>query len=136
MTYENNTEYLAAVKKWQEYKNLERIANEGRLKTEKAILAMVGKDLKEKGTNNFPEGLKITTGMDEKWDIDCVDRIKAQFDDGLLTIPFFPFKQEWKPDNKKLSIINESMPEVFTKVFSEALTIKPKKPSFEIKEKK
>ena len=135
MIYENNAEYVAAVKKWQEYKDLERLANEGRLKTERATLAIVGKDLKEKGTNIFPNGLKIVTGMDEKWDMDCVSRVKVQFDDGLLSLPFFPFKQEWKPDNKKLSLINETMPDVFTRVFSEALTIKPKKPSFEVKEK-
>ena len=135
MIYEKNAEYTKLVSQWQKYKETEQLCNDGRIRTEKAILEIVGKDLAEKGTNNFPCGLKITTGMTESWDADVVDRIKNQFDEGLVELPFFPFKQEWKPDNKKLALINEDMPDVFEKVFSEALTIKPKKPSFEVKEK-
>jgi len=136
MTYENNDAYINAVKSWQTSKGDEKRANAKRLLAERDILKIVGKDLNEKGANNFPLGLKITTGMSESWDMGLVDRVKNQFDDGLVDIPFFPFNQQWKPDNRKLALINESTPHVFVGVFGEALTIKPKKPSFEIKEKK
>ena len=137
MTYETNKNYLKLVAKWLEYKELETLANQGRIRSEKEILEIVGKDLKEKGSNPFPGGVKITTGMDEKWDSNLVNDIYQRWSDGeIATLPFFPFITDWKPESKKLSILKETMSEAaFYKIFSDALTIKPKKPSFEIKVK-
>jgi len=136
MTHENNPEYKALVKKWDEYKDLEALANAGRIRTEKDILKIVGKDLNEKGINHFPENLDITTGLSESWDMDNISRQFVKFDEGLLEIPCFPFDRTWKANNKKIALIKESTPDIFEEIFSEALTIKPKKPAFKIKEVK
>jgi hypothetical protein len=64
--YETNKDYIKLVKKWNEYKEIETMANNSRLQVERELLKIVSNDLKEKGTNNLPLGLKITTGMNEK----------------------------------------------------------------------
>ena len=134
MKHETNPKYKALVKNWAEYKDIESKANTVRIRIEKDILAIVGKDLNEKGVNHFPNDLDITTGMTESWDMDEISRQSAKFEDGLLNIPYFPFDKIWKQNNKKIALIKESMPAIFEKIFSEALTIKPKKPAFKIKE--
>ncbi len=130
---DRQVDYKKLVKQWDEYKKLETLAKDGRIRTEKALLVIVGRDLSEKGINHFPENLDITTGISESWDMDDISRQKVKFDDGLLDIPYFPFIQTWKPDNKKLALISEAQPHTFNIVFSDALTIKPKKPAFSIK---
>lgn len=129
-------QYKELAAKWKEYKDLESLANTGRLKIERAICELVGKDLKEKGVNHLPENLDITTGMDEKWDDTLVNEIYLKWQDKAIELPFFPFKSEWKPDSKKIAVLKELMPAVFIKTFSSALTIKPKKPSFSLKKEK
>jgi hypothetical protein len=136
MTYENNPQYKRLVEQWEECKETEAFANNMRIETEKELLKIIGNDLKEKGTNNLALGLTVTTGMSESWDQSAVTHVKCKFDDGLIAFPFFPFKLEWKPDTKKMAVLKETMPDVFSNVFAEALTIKPKKASFSIKEKK
>lgn len=137
MTYENNPEYQGLLNRWRSNKALEVSANADRIKTEKAILAMVGKDLNEKGTNNFPYGLKITTGMTESWDMKIIDSQFNEYENGTIKeLPFFPFDKTLKANNKKLALLKEENSKAFYKIFSEALTIKPKKPAFEIKEMK
>lgn len=136
MTYETNEEYKNLVRQWRRYKEMETDANDMRIAAEKSILRMVGKDLNEKGVNHLPENLDVTTGMTETWDMADISRQSAKFEDGLLDIPYFPFDRIWKANNKKLALIKESAPNNFEEIFSEALTIKPKKPSFKIKEKK
>lgn len=136
MEYETKYAYWKLIANWKQYKELETLANEGRLKTEKELAEMLGDDLKYKGTNNFPDGLQVITGFNEVYDQDALDNLKRRFDDGLSQLPYFPFDATWKPNSKKIAALKESCPDIFDEEMAEALTIKPKKPAFKIKENK
>jgi hypothetical protein len=70
----------------------------------------------------------------KSWDGECVNQLSEKFNSNELNLPFFPFKKEWRPDNRKISLLKETMPEIFNNTFAEALTIKPKKAAFTISE--
>lgn len=132
--YAQNKDYQALYAKWREYKNMETMANTGRLAVEKAMVELVSPDLREKGVNHFPNDLDITTGMEEKWSQEEIAIIKSNYDAKQYpNLPFFPFKIEYKPDAAKMKVLKDDMNAVFIKIFSPALTIKPSKPSFSIK---
>lgn len=136
MTYETNKDYIKLTKQWTEYKELKTMANAGRLRTEREILEIVGKDLKEKGANTFPANVEITTGMEEKWNNDKIDDLSTLYHNNELPeLPFWPFTITWKPNTEMMTILKTTANDVFVRVFSDALTIKPKKPSFKIKAK-
>lgn len=130
---ENNKEYKKLVADWQTYKGIESDANATRLKIEKRLLEITKGQLKDKGSNNLPDNLQITTGYSESWNNDAIERVKAQFDEGLTKLPFFPFEQVWKANNKQISALKEMCNDIFEESFAEALTIKPKKVAFKIK---
>lgn len=133
---ENNTEYQQLVHKWQDCKNSEQAANNERIKIEKQIFEIVNDSLVDKGTNNLLGNLQIVTGYSESYDQGSIGRLKVKFDNGLSKLPFFPFKQEWKPNAKQIAALKDMCGEIFNQEMSEALTIKPKKPAFKIKESK
>ena len=133
MTIEKPPIYFELVKKWQDLKNQEKIANENRLEVEREILLLVKDELKDKGTNNFPASLKITTGFNAEWSQEKIFEVYDNCIMGGLWLPFFPFDKQWKENNKKLSILKEDHLDLFNKYFADALTLKPKKPAFEIK---
>src|SRR6266403_1185297 len=115
-------QYKELVAKWREYKDMESLANFARLKIEKEILEIIGKDLSEKGINHMPEDLDITTGIDAKFDQSSLDKLHLNWREGLLpALPFWPFTSEWKPDTKKLNALKETAPNVFKQTFREAL---------------
>jgi hypothetical protein len=94
---------------------------------ESAIYIAAG-DLPEKGTVHYT-GVKISLGYYRKWSkekLDEIEKIWAQ----KSNLPF-PFKREWKEDGKAVSAIEQAAPETF-KLLEEALTLIPKKPSFEL----
>jgi len=131
---ENNTEYQELIHRWQGCKYREQYANSDRAQVERKILEITKNELKDKGTNNLPNNLQIVTGYSESYDQESIQRLKVKFDDGLSKLPYFPFKQEWKPNAKQIAALKDVCGEIFNQELSEALTIKPKKPTFKIKE--
>lgn len=134
--YFTNREYYELVAEWANEKRLEKVANERRLKIEDELTRRLGASYRESGVNNFPNGLKITTGLNYS--------VTASFDDitnvyndvlrGNLELRQFPFKQEWKLENAKVKSTFEESPELYNKYISSLVSVKPKKPSFEVKE--
>jgi len=133
---ENNKEYTQLVSEWKQAKEKETLANAHRVLIEKQLLEITKSNLQDKGTNNLPNNLQIVTGYSESYDQDAIDRLKNKFDDGLSKLPYFPFKQEWKPQTKQIAALKDMCGEIFNQEMAEALTIKPKKPAFKIKESK
>ena len=132
----NNAQYQSALKKWKTAKGVEKDANKHRLIAEKELLEIV--DIQKMGVNNFEGGLKITTGETEKWDNDQISILYAKWVSGQVAFnyPTFPFTQQWKPDNTGLKSIKEHNTQLYRGLIEPALTVKPKKPAFSIKEDK
>ena len=102
-------------------------AKEKLFQAEVAVYEAVKDKLPTEGT--FKEGdLKIKTGFYQKWNQEALLASKAEFpsDDP------FPFIMEYKPDNKSIAYLKENKPTVYA-LLVPALTLTPKKPSFEIK---
>lgn len=110
---------------WSEQKALEKEANEKRLAIEKQILDLV--ECKPEGSNKF-DNLTITTGFSRDWDQEALSLMSAE-----ILPEYFPFKTEFKEDRKGSKFVEERFPELWDKIKT-ALTTKPKKPSFAIKE--
>lgn len=85
------------------------------------------KPLPEKGTTHAT-GVKIVTGLTEKWNQEKLVEIERTW--ARKSNQPFPFKQELKADGKAISYIRDNVPESYA-VLQEALTLTPKKPSFE-----
>ncbi len=113
---------------WKEQKAALKAAQESLLQTEIAIYDLVKNDLREKGITHFEHGLDVTTGFTESWDEDAVSVAYNAWPQGVP----FPFKGMWKPDAKALSVVKDHSPEAY-RLLQEALTVKPKKPSFNVK---
>jgi hypothetical protein len=73
--------------------------------------------------------MKISIGFTEEWDQTALAEAYNQWD---TSVPF-PFSGIWKPDSKAISYIRENIPQAYAKL-REALTLKPKKPSFSVKD--
>lgn len=97
-------------------------------KVEIEIYKTVQHVLPEKGTTHFGE-MKIVTGMTEKWEQDVLQKV---YEDWTANVAF-PFKREFKAVAKDVSYVREHAPEAYGKI-ADALTLTPRKPSFEIKE--
>jgi hypothetical protein len=117
------------IQAWKEAKSNEAAWNQKRIEIESQIYANVEKELPEKGTYTTAEGMKIAIGHTEEWDQSALNEIYNQWE---APVPF-PFVGLWKPDNKAISYIRENIPQAYTKL-REALTLKPKKPSFSMKD--
>jgi len=119
---------------WADCKKRENEFKEKRLKIEREAYDFLKDKLKTKGTYTSDTNLQITTGEDEKWNQLEIIKLKEQFDNNeIIDLPFFPFDIEYKPNNAKLKLLKETDEKLFYKIFSKALTTKPKKPSFKIK---
>lgn len=110
---------------WRGCKAAEQQYNADRLRIEEKILALV--DAKDSGSVKL-DGLTVTFGLDRKWD-------QAKLTDLSATVKreYWPFKIEWKEDKKASDVIAERFPELWADI-TQALTTKPKKPSFSVKE--
>lgn len=110
---------------WRGCKEAEKQYNADRLVIEERILEMVG--MQNTGSVRL-DGLSISYGLDRKWDqaklTDLKSGIKAEY---------WPFLIEWKEDKKASDIISDRFPELWDEI-QQALTTKPKKPTFSIKE--
>lgn len=103
-------------------------AKEQELQAQIAIYNTVKDELPESGS--YKNGsLKITTGFYQKWNQESLAQARMAFPENEE----FPFSLEYKPDNKALAYFKKHKPELFS-VISSALTLTPKKPSFEIKD--
>lgn len=88
------------------------------------------KPLPEKGTTHAT-GIKITTGLTDKWNQEKLVEIERTW--ARKSNNPFPFKQEFKADGKAINYIRDNTPEAYA-ALQEALTLTPKKPSFEVEE--
>jgi len=134
--YFTNREYYELIAEWANEKRLEKVANERRLKIEDELTKRLGDKFRESGVNNFPNGLKITTGLNYSITASFRD-ISEVYKDvlrGKLEARHFPFKQEWKLENAKVKSAFEESPELYNKYIASLVSVKPKKPSFEVKE--
>lgn len=93
-----------------------------------AIYNAAEKSLPEKGTAHVT-GVKIVTGYTEKWDDDALAIIEQTW--AQTSNLAFPFKKTYKPDGKSITCLRENA-EVAYKILAVALTVTPKKPSFEL----
>ena len=135
---ENSIEYQQLISKWQRFKQAEKDANENRIDAENKLLGMVKDDLRSRGTNNFPLGLKIVTGETESWDQAELSKLLQCYNSQDIDLPYFPFEHQLKPNNKKIQAIlsNVKNSKVYIKFVADAVTVKPKKASFSIVNKK
>lgn len=110
---------------WRGCKEAEKQYNADRLAIEERILEVVG--MQNTGSVKL-DGVAISYGLDRKWDqaklTDLQPGIKAEY---------WPFRIEWKEDKKASDIIADRFPELWDEI-QQALTTKPKKPTFSIKE--
>lgn len=115
---------------WKRAKQTEKEAQEARIAIESRIYELTEKMLPDKGTMTFECGLKVTTGFTEEWDQDALGEAYKNWPVDTVR---FPFAGVWKPDGKAITVIRESIPYLYD-MLRPALTIKPKKPAFAVKE--
>lgn len=110
---------------WNMSRAAEKQFQEDRLLYEAQILEIVG--MKSAGSKKLGS-MTISYGLDRKWDqaklTDLQPSIKAEY---------WPFRIEWKEDKKASDIIADRFPELWDEI-QQALTTKPKKPTFSIKD--
>ena len=126
-----NQEYETALMAWKHAKKTEQEANAARLAAEEAILVFVKDDLRNTGTSHFEGGLKIITALDQRWDNKTLNEAHGEFIQRGIN---FPFEVTWKPDSKKIDDIRNNNPDVYQEFLLPALTVRPRKPGFSIKE--
>ncbi len=131
----SNPEYLSLLQQWCFEKANEKAANERRLDAEKKLLNFVT-IYNDSGVNNFEGGLKITTSYTQSIDNALITGFYGEWLQGtfITSLPSFPFNQQWKPDDTYLKSIKESNPDIYKNWIQPAITTKPSKPSFSIKE--
>ena len=116
---------------WSVAKAQENGAKKARLAIETEILALqeVTTHLKSKGTTNFGP-LKIVTDFNRIW-----NQAKLAAAQRIVPADFWPFNVEFKEVGDGSKYLIERQPEIW-KLIVPALTLKPKKPSFSVKEAK
>lgn len=112
--------------KWIEAKANEDAARKERLQVEQWLVDLMGKDLPEKGTTKVCEGMKVTTGYNEKWDQELLADI-------LKNISYAPFEVVYKPIRSELDALQKMHPKDWM-TLQRALEVTPKKPSFKVEE--
>lgn len=123
------TDLKTLTDQWIEAKKQEQYYTNQRFNIELSIYELTHDQLKETGTTTLETGMKVTTGYSEAWD-------NAQVRDLIAQWPYdvkFPFEQTWKPDGKAISYLRDNVPALY-RMLQPALTIRPRKPSFSIKE--
>ena len=110
---------------WRIAKQAEVEAHDRRIEIENAILAEI--ETKPEGTTKVG-AMTISTGFSRSWDQDKLDDLRAS-----VRGEYWPFAREWKEDRKAARVIEERFPDLWKRI-NEALTLKPKKPTFSVKE--
>jgi hypothetical protein len=129
MHQDANQKLALLTQAWKEAKQQEAEANARRIAIESQIYELVEAELPEKGTHTLPSGMKIATGFSEEW---SQEQLNAAYQDWDASVPF-PFTGVWKPDGKAISYLRDNLPEAYKKI-QPALTLKPKKPAFSVKD--
>ncbi len=119
----------ALIEEWKNAKLNETIWNAKRIEIESKLYEHHQSELPDKGTFTTGEGMKITTGFTEEWSQEELNRAYEQWPEGVK----FPFAGTWKPDGKAVSYLRENAPAMYA-LLQPALTLKPKKPSFSVKD--
>jgi len=115
---------------WKYAKEMEQHWNQERVQIESDIYELETKHLPEKGTYTTAEGMKIVTGYTEEWDQSTLAKAYHAWP---LDRAKFPFISVFKPDSKTIGVLRESVPDLYA-IIRPALTLKPKKPAFSLKE--
>lgn len=115
------------ISEWKDAKATESLANQVRLKIEARILAHPDCQVRPEGTTKFGN-LSITTGTTREWDQEQLDELRA-----TIRGEYWPFIRTWREDRKASKVMEDRFPDLWMKI-NQALTLKPKKPSFSVKE--
>src|SRR4051794_9500661 len=118
----------ALIDEWKHAKEQEIIWNAKRVEIESKIYEHNQANIHDKGTYTTEEGMKITTGFSDEWSQDDVNRAYQQWPEDVK----FPFIGTWKPDGKAIAHFRDNQPSLYA-LLQPALTLKPKKPSFNLK---
>lgn len=119
----------ALIDEWKNAKQQEAMWNAKRIEIESQLYEHYQGEIPDKGTYTTPEGMKIATGYAEDWDQSQLTAAYQQWPEGVK----FPFTGTWKPDGKAVSYLRENAPAMYA-LLQPALTLKPKKPAFSMKE--
>ena len=84
--------------------------------------------LQDKGTTHVT-GVKIVTGFYEKWNDDQLAELEQRWP--TISNVAFPFKKTFKADGKSITYLRENAKATYD-VLADALTLTPKKPSFDL----
>lgn len=117
------------IEQWKHAKEQENLWNQKRIEIESQLYEQHCASIPEKGTFTTPEGMKITTGYSEEWSQDQLTAAYQQWPQNIK----FPFIGVWKADGKAISYLRDNAPEAYA-IIQAALTLKPKKPSFSVKD--
>lgn len=115
---------------WKIEKQIEKDAAARRLVIESEIYQLTQANLPEKGVLTLDTGMKIATSLSEEWD---QPQLATAYNQWPVESVKFPFDSVYKPDGKAIAVIRESIPRLYA-LLQSALTIKPKKPGFSVKE--
>lgn len=135
---ENNTEYQNLLTAWTAYKEMEKEYNQKRIDTENRLFPMVKNKLNTRGTTNLPLGLKVVTGETESWDQAELNSLLTKYEAQEINLPYFPFERQLKANNKKIIALLSDVKykDTYIKFVANAVTVKPKKASFSVTNKK
>lgn len=97
---------------------------------EGAIYIAAG-ELPEEGTVHCT-GVKISLGFYQKWADEELQKAETVWPQ-VSNLPF-PFKKTYKADSKAINYLRENAPSAYDAI-SPALTLTPKKPSFQLTDK-
>ncbi len=114
---------------WKAAKRNEQEAAAARIAIESEIYEITHVRLPDKGTFALDSGMRIATGFTEDWDQGALNKAHQEWP---ASVPF-PFIGVWKPDGKAITYLRENMPDLY-RLIQGALTLKPKKPAFSVKE--
>jgi hypothetical protein len=106
------------------------VAKQGVEDAEAAIYTAGGDLIPEKGTVHFT-GVKVATGFTEKWDDEELAKAETAWP-SISNLPF-PFRKVYKADGKAVTYLRENAKDAYD-LIAKALTITPRKPSFELED--
>ncbi|MGI9159771.1 MAG: hypothetical protein ACR2K1_08475 [Saprospiraceae bacterium] len=110
---------------WKDAKAAEKAANQARLEAEERINEHFG--ILTSGALKL-DGITVNYGLERKWDQAKLTELRP-----TVKTEYWPFRIEWKEDKKASDYIENKFPGLWDEIKT-ALTTKPKKPSFSIKE--
>lgn len=117
------------ISEWKKAKQEEEAANKRRFDIECQIFEAVKNEIDGNGTYNFNGNMQIVCTSRKEWDQDKLTKIYQDFPVPIL----WPFKQEWKLLSASYKTLQEKF-SAHADMLNAALTVKPNKPNFRIKD--